>query len=62
MRADFRARGLAHVRQFRWDRMAALLADQLELLVSEARSGVYNRFLGEWRRLRGIQAAVDYRK
>lgn len=61
-REAFRAAGLAHVRQFRWEKMARLLGDELDVVVDEARAGEYDGFFREWRRLRGIQAAVDYRK
>jgi len=42
------------------DKCADLLAAQLKLLVTEAKSGEYEQFFVEWRRLRGIQASVDF--
>jgi len=59
-RADLRARGLAHVRAFRWEDMARELGTQLETLVAEARAGAYDAFFEEWKRLRLMQGNVDY--
>lgn len=55
-----RKKGLAHAPKFRWQNMADELATNLELLVEESRTGVYDGFFEEWKRLRQIQANVDY--
>jgi glycosyltransferase involved in cell wall biosynthesis len=60
VRAQLRERGLAHARAFRWEDMAKELARGFETLVEEARAGVYDGFFEEWRRLRRMQANVDY--
>jgi glycosyltransferase involved in cell wall biosynthesis len=60
LREDLRARGLAHVRGRGWNPLAERLASELEALAVEGRAGVYDDFFAEWRRLRRIQANVDY--
>lgn len=55
-----RERGLAHAARFRWHEMARVFTEEAEKLVQEARSGAYDAFFEEWRRLRAIQASVDY--
>lgn len=37
-----------------------IFTQQLKLIISEAKSGEYDRFFIEWRRLREIQASVDF--
>jgi glycosyltransferase involved in cell wall biosynthesis len=60
VRASLRQKGLEHVRHFQWKDMAMTLAQDLENLVAEARAGHYDAFLAEWKRLRNIQANVDF--
>lgn len=57
-----RKNGLAHAQNFRWENMANELATGLEKLVEESRAGKYDGFFAEWKRLRQIQANVDYSK
>lgn len=59
-RQMLKEKGLAHVGQFRWQNMAQTFGDEVEILVQEARSGVYEPFFNEWKKLREIQASVDY--
>lgn len=59
-RQELRRRGLAHAARFRWEVMAEILAEQVEELARAGRDGVYRRFFAEWRRLREVQASVDY--
>jgi hypothetical protein len=40
--------------------MATLVSDEVDLLVVDARSGRYDKFFAEWRRLRDVQATVDF--
>jgi glycosyltransferase involved in cell wall biosynthesis len=55
-----RQKGLAHASKFRWQKMTHELATNLERLVEESRAGAYDGFFQEWKRLRQIQANVDY--
>ncbi len=59
-RDALRQKGLAHACKFRWQDMAHELAANLERLVEESRAGAYDSFFEEWKRLRQIQANVDY--
>lgn len=59
-RNAFRDRGLTHCRQFRWDDMADVFADVADQLVQESQAGVFAPFFADWRRLRELQASVDY--
>jgi glycosyltransferase involved in cell wall biosynthesis len=60
VRARLRQRGFDHVRRFQWKDMASQLAEDLSNLVAEARAGHYDEFLAEWKRLREMQANVDF--
>ena len=60
VRDILRQKGLAHAPKFRWQGMANELAVNLEQLVEESRAGIYDSFFEEWKRLRTIQANVDY--
>ena len=55
-----RQKGLAHAQKFRWEVIANKLAAIAENLIKESRAGTYDKFFSEWRRLRRIQANVDY--
>ena len=55
-----RQKGLIHAQKFRWEIMANKLAAILEDVVEESRTGAYDNFFLEWKRLRQIQANVDY--
>ena len=59
-RQVLRDRGLAHARRFRWDEMADLFSEQVSQLADLGRSGAFQPFFTEWRRLRELQASVDY--
>lgn len=59
-RQMLKEKGLAHVGQFRWQNMAQTFGDEVDILVQEARTGVYEPFFNEWKKLREIQASVDY--
>lgn len=59
-RDTLRQKGLVHVQKFRWKVMVNKLAAIAEDLVKESRSGAYDNFFVEWKRLRQIQANVDY--
>lgn len=59
-RQMLKEKGLAHVSQFRWQNMAQTFGDEVDILVQEARKGVYEPFFNEWKKLREIQASVDY--
>lgn len=59
-RAELRERGLRHAQSFRWQGMADQFARDLFTLHQEAVAGHFDPFLEEWRRLRGLQASVDY--
>jgi len=60
VREELRRKGKAHALGFRWRGMADELTANLERLVAEARAGDYDHFFVEWRRLRGMQANVDF--
>jgi glycosyltransferase involved in cell wall biosynthesis len=52
-------KGLEHSQSFGWETMAEGISGQLQLLVGEARTGMYDSFFSDWRRLRHIQSSVD---
>ncbi len=60
VRDILRQKGLAHAAGFHWRGMAEELAVNLQKLVEESRAGIYDSFFKEWKRLRTIQANVDY--
>jgi glycosyltransferase involved in cell wall biosynthesis len=53
-------RGLLHTEKFRWPDMAAQLSANLDHLVQDTRAGKFATFFPEWKRLRQIQADLDY--
>lgn len=55
-------KGLRHAEKFRWSGMADSLARSFDLVLNEARSGMYAPFFSEWKRLRNMQANVDYQR
>lgn len=55
-----RKEGLIRAREFRWQKAAQVFGDALEMLVHEHRAGAYDEFFNEWKRIRQIQASVDY--
>lgn len=59
-RERLRQKGLAHASQFRWEGMAQTFAEEAIKLAQIAQTGIYNGFFSEWRRLREVQASVDY--
>ncbi|UJP04899.1 MAG: glycosyltransferase family 4 protein [Nitrosomonas sp.] len=60
VRENLRQKGIAHAQQFRWSVMANTLTNCFEQLLIESRAGIYDNFFAEWKRLRQIQANVDY--
>ncbi len=59
-RETLRRKGLEHVKQFSWEKMADQVASDLLVLHDEARQGLYDRFFQRWRQLREVQASVDF--
>lgn len=51
--------GVEQSQNFRWERMAEHVADQAISLARDAADGRFNAFLGEWEKLRRLQAEVD---
>lgn len=60
IRAELCEQGVKHAQTFRWQKMADELAINLIRLREEARAGIYDSFFAGWKRLRQIQANVDY--
>jgi glycosyltransferase involved in cell wall biosynthesis len=52
--------GLSHAQNFRWQGMADAMKAQLDAVIAEGRSERYADFFKQWRRLRGVQASVDF--
>jgi len=59
-RESLKQAGLEHAKQFSWDAMADKFAEETGKLHAEANAGDYAGFFQEWRRLREIQATVDF--
>ena len=59
-REELKQRGLAQARQFRWSDMARRFCAEARALHQHSLSGAFDNFLSEWRRLREIQASVDF--
>jgi glycosyltransferase involved in cell wall biosynthesis len=59
-REGLRLRGLRHAERFRWRYMADRLALECADLHRDAQGGMFDAFFGEWRRLRQMQANVDF--
>ena len=59
-RQMLKERGLSHACKFRWQKMAQTFGEEVEQLNQEARTGAYDPFFSEWKRLREIQASVDF--
>lgn len=53
--------GLERSQEFRWERMAAHVADEVIALARDSADGRFDSFLSEWEKLRRLQADVDYR-
>lgn len=51
--------GLKRSQQFRWELMAAHVADEVVALARDAADGRFASFLSEWEKLRRLQADVD---
>ena len=60
IRDTLRQKGLAHAQKFHWEVIANKFAAIAKDLVKESRAGTYDSFFLEWKRLRQIQANVDY--
>lgn len=59
-RARLAVAGPNRARAFRWEAMADHVADRVEQLAAEARTGHHAAFLSEWANLRALQADVDF--
>lgn len=59
-RARAAVAGPERARAFCWDAMADHVADRIEELAAEARTGHHQDFLSEWAKLRHLQSEVDY--
>lgn len=59
-RARLAVAGPERARAYRWEAMADHVADCVERLSAEARSGRHDAFLAEWGDLRRLQADVDF--
>lgn len=59
-RQMLKEKGLAHAQKYRWQQMAQVLGEEMETLAQEAKTGTYNTFFSKWKKLREIQASVDY--
>jgi glycosyltransferase involved in cell wall biosynthesis len=59
-RQILRTKGIEQAGKFNWETMAKSLVNNLEILLSQARSGKYEKFFAEWKRLRTIQSEVDF--
>lgn len=55
-----RQRGLAHAKQFRWAAMARQFCMETRVLQQCSAAGQFDSFFSEWRRLREVQASVDF--
>lgn len=53
-------KGLEQASRFRWATMAQAFTEEVAKLAKTAQSGAYTAFFAEWKRLREIQASVDY--
>jgi len=52
--------GLERSQEFRWERMAVHVADQVIALARDAADGRFAPFLAKWEKLRRLQADVDH--
>ncbi len=59
-RAQMIAIGLERSKDFRWNRMAEHVSDEVVKLAKDAGDGRFDKFLKEWAELRRLQADVDY--
>jgi glycosyltransferase involved in cell wall biosynthesis len=59
-REALRRKGFEHAKKFRWEAMAERFATDALLLHEHSKQGMYDGFFQEWRRLREIQASVDF--
>lgn len=59
-RDGFCASGLRRAKEFRWDSFVDALSGCLARAAETGRSKAAGRFFSEWRRVRAIQAAVDF--
>lgn len=59
-RAGYCATGLERARRFRWESFVEALSDRLRAAAEAGRSEAGARFFAEWRRVRSLQAAVDF--
>lgn len=59
-RQVLRTKGIEQAGNFNWETMAQSLVNNFEILLAQARSGKYEKFFAEWKRLRTIQAEVDF--
>lgn len=59
-RQVLRTKGIEQAGNFNWETMAQILVNNFEILLAQARSGKYEKFFSDWKRLRTIQAEVDF--
>jgi glycosyltransferase involved in cell wall biosynthesis len=59
-RQILRTKGIEQAGKFNWETMAQILVNNFEILLAQARSGKYEKFFSDWKRLRTIQAEVDF--
>lgn len=59
-RSRYVAPGIERARKFRWGPFTSILRGQLEAAVETGRSDPARRFFLEWRRVRAVQAEVDF--
>lgn len=55
-------KGLVRAQDFRWEVMANALTAAIEILHADACAGSFDSFFTEWKRLRQMQANVDFAK
>lgn len=59
-RETLQRKGLEHVKQFSWEKMADKFGQDVLVLHEEAQQGIYESFFKRWRQLREVQANVDF--
>jgi len=59
-RETLKRKGLEHVKQFSWEKMAVQIMKDVLVLHDEAQQGLYDSFFKNWRQLREVQASVDF--
>lgn len=57
-----REKGILHAKDFRWEDMANTLSRCFDRVKKEAKAGQYDEFFYGWKKLRKMQANVDYER